>query len=169
MTEVVQGGQEYEYLSGKAGWSYLFTPSQYNKYKIDLYLDNASLGKVLELKKRGIKNVVKHEDDGYMITLSSPGSIQTKTGPRIMQPPAVVNADGSDWDPKKGIGRGSEVTCKIWIRKYKNPNNQREEIAIRLYGVKIDNYVAYDPRKDIPDDRKRMKVEGLPEHGQQAW
>lgn len=173
MTEVTKGGYEYEYLSGKSGkHTQLFTPSIYNKYKIDLSLDNASLGKVLELKKRGIKNVIKNENGEYWLTISSPAKVDTRTGPRIIPPPAVVNPDGSDWDSKKGIGEGSDVTVKVWVRKYKNPNNQREEVALRLYGVKIDNLVNFDPKRDISpvgDAQKELKVRGLPEHGPQPW
>lgn len=162
------GQQEYEYLSGKARWAKLFVPSQYNKYSLELNLDNASLGKALELKKRGIKNNIKNEDGEYWITLSSPSRIETRMGPKMMQPPAVVNADGSDWDPKRGIGNGSDVTCKVWIRKYEVRGTPA--IAVRLYGVKVDNLVEYNTMKDIPvDSKKRVLVSGLTEHSPQPW
>ena len=160
-----QGGQEYDFLSGKTGrWTHLFVPSAYSKYKLDLNLDTESLGKALDLKKRGIKNTISNKDGEYWITLSSPVSIDTKAGPRTIEPPAVINTDGSQWDPKVGIGEGSDVTCKVWIRKYKNPNNKKDEIALRLYGVKVDNLIPFDPRTDFEDSKKRIQIEGLKEH-----
>lgn len=162
------GQQEYDYLSGKVRWAKLFVPSQYNKYSLELNLDNASLGKALELKKRGIKNNIKNVDGEYWITLSSPSHIDTRMGPKIIQPPAVVNADGSDWDPKRGIGNGSDITCKVWIRKYQVQG--KDAIAVRLYGVKVDNLIEFNTAKDFAnDDRKRIQTSGLTEHSPQQW
>lgn len=163
------GKQEYEYLSGKARWAKFFVPSKYNKYCVDLCLDNASLGKALELKKRGIRNKIKNEDGEYWITLSTPSRIDTRTGPKVMQPPPVVNKDGSLWDPKVGIGNNSDITCKVWVRTYTNPNNLKSEIAIRLYGIKIDNLVAFSPQTDFEDDRNRIQTQGLVEQETQPW
>lgn len=163
------GQQEYEYISGKARWAKFFVPSKFNKYAVDINLDNASLGKVLELKKRGIKNKIKKDEDGYWITLSSPSRIDTRTGPKVMQPPTVVNKDGSPWDPKIGIGNGSDVICKVWIRSYKNPSTQTPETAIRLYGVKIENHVPFNPKSDFEDDKNRLQSQGLVEQEPQIW
>lgn len=163
------GQQEYVFLSGKAGWMHLFTPSQFNKYKIDLCLDNESLGKALELKKRGIRNNIKNENGEYWITLSSPSQIETLYGTKPMEPPAVVNPDGSPWDSTIGIGRGSDVTCKVWIRKYTPKPTNRESIAARLYGVKVDNLIEFNPKTDFEDSKRRIKTEGLKEYKPKEW
>jgi len=164
------GQQEYEYLSGKVRWAKLFVPSIYNKYSLELNLDRESLGKALELKKRGIKNNIKNEDGEYWITLSSPSKIETRTGPKMQLPPAVVNIDGSDWDTKRGIGNGSDVTCKVWVRKYKIRSTDEDAIAIRLYGVKIDNLIEFNPSKDFPEgNKKAVQVSGLKEYKPQEW
>lgn len=162
-----KGGQEYEYLSGKVKWAKLFMPSQFGKYSLDLNLDNESLGKVLEFKKRGIKNVIKNVDGEYWITLSSPAQIDTKMGPKIFPPPAVVNPDGSPWDIKVGVGNGSDITCKVWLRKYEVKG--KPAVAIRLYGVKVDNLVPFNPKADFEDDRKRIQTEGLSEKTRKPW
>lgn len=167
---MASGTQEYVYLSGKVWRAELFQASPYNKYNIKLNLDNPSLAIVLDLKKRGIKNVISKDDDGYWITLSSPSRIDTRKGPTIIEPPAVVNPDGSPWDRKTGIGDGSDVTCKVWVRKYKNPNNKQDEVAIRLFGVMVDNLVPFDPKRDFHDDaRKRIQTDGLKDHGSNPW
>lgn len=168
MSETKSGANhEYEYLSGKAKWAKFFVPSAYNKYTVDLNLDQESLGKVLALKKRGVKNVLKNEEGEYWITLSSPSRIDTKMGPKMMQPPGVVNADGSDWDPKVGVGNGSDITCKVWVRKYSHQG--KDMVALRLYGVKVDNLIPFNPRTDFDDDRKRIQTEGLSEQVRKPW
>lgn len=158
---------EYEYLSGKVRWAKLFVPSQYNKYTLDLNLDRESLGKMLELKKRGVKNTLKNVDGEYWVTLASPSRIDTKMGPKLLQPPSVVNKDGSEWDPKVGIGNDSDITCKVWVRKY--THQTKEMVAVRLYGVKVDNLVPFNPRSDFDDDRKRIQTEGLSEQTRKPW
>lgn len=170
MTFSKQGGQEYEFLSGKVRWAKLFTPSQYNKFTLDLCLDSESLGKVLELKKRGIKNSLKNDNGEYWITIASPARIDTKTGPKILPGPSVINKDGSPWDPQVGIGNDSDITVKVWVRKYKNPNNQRDEVAMRLYGVKVDTLVPFNPKADFDGtDHQRVQTEGLTEQVKNPW
>jgi hypothetical protein len=132
---------EHVYLSGKCRWSKgLFTPSGFKKYGFKVNLDNPSLSIVLDLKKRGIKNELIKDEEGYWINLTRPSEINVRNQIKAMLPPIVITAEGKPWNVDKPIGDGSDVTCKVAVRTYKTPFGV-EGISIRLESVKIDSLV----------------------------
>jgi hypothetical protein len=151
---------ENVYLSGKCRWSKgLFTPSSFKKYGFKVNLDNPSLSIVLDLKKRGIKNELIKDEEGYWINLSRPSEIQIRGGQlKAMLPPVVITAEGMPWNQDKVIGDGSDVTCKVAVRKWKSPFGQ-EGVSIRLESVRVDNLVEFT--QDNWPEAEAKQVEGL--------
>lgn len=154
--------QDYVYLTGKCKWGVgLFAPSPFNKYGIKLNLDNASLSIVLDLKKKGIQNDINKDEDGYWVNLSRPSQINIRGALRTMTPPVVISADGQPWNKDKGIGDGSDVTCKVAVRKWKSPIGNKEGISLRLESVRIDHLVDFTT--DQWPEHTAKQVEGLPQ------
>lgn len=146
-------------LSGKSRWAWVqeFKPSKFGKWTIDLNLDDKSLSTVLDLKKQGVKNVLKKDDDGYWITLSRPVSVKIKGVPTVFTPVRVLEADGKTEYRGAGIGNGSDVTCKIEIRKYTVPVTKEKGVALRLETVRIDNLVPYTDESTVKADKDMDK------------
>lgn len=153
--------KEYVYLSGKGRWVKLFTPSQWNKYSLELNPDNPSLSIILDLKKRGIRNTIKKDDEGYWISLSRPSEISVKGQKRAMEPPAVT--DNSDppnpWNKDKAIGNGSDIVCKVHVREYTVPLTGNKGLALRLEAVKVVTLAPYE-RDSWPNPKQ---IDGLAE------
>lgn len=157
----------YYYISGKGKWANkLFMPDQmYKCWSILIYPNEEGYSKVLELKAgkdgvQGILNTIKKDDDGYNITFKRPTEKLMKGRLNAFLPPLVVDAEGQPWNKDKGIGNGSDLTCKIEWYSYKRPTGGQGS-AIRLESVRVDNLVPFE-KKDFPEPERKM-MEGLDE------
>lgn len=158
-----------EILYGKCRWAKLFSPSQYNKWSLELNLDPDSVTKVLELKRRGIRNVLKKDDEGYWITLSRNVTYKYLNQDKPNTPPVVLDKEGQPWNKDKGIGNGSDVAVKVIVKEYKVPGTiDGKGIAVRLDSVKVLNLVPFDMNKDFEDD-ERDQVKGLDTAESKPW
>lgn len=134
-----------EVFFGKGRWCKLFTPSQYDKFSLEFYPDDDSLSRLLELKKRGIRNVISKTEDGYKVTLSRASQIKVEGKLRANTPPLVVDNEGKPWNPAVAIGNDSDLAVRVIVREYKLPMGQKGMgIALRLDGVKVLNLVEFD-------------------------
>jgi hypothetical protein len=155
--------REYVYLSGKVKWAKgLLAPSQWKKYGCKLNLDNPSLSIVLDLKKKGIKNELTKDEDGYWINLSRPSEINIKGSMQGMLPPVVVTNDDPPipWNQDKMIGDGSDITCKVAVRNWKSPFGV-PGVSIRLESVRVDNLVEFTT--DHWPEKEAKQIKGLAE------
>jgi hypothetical protein len=125
-------------LKGKSKWDHVTSPGKFKKWTIDLCLDADSLSTVLQLKKDGVLNKLKHSDDGYWIALSRPVEIKQRDGtPLGMSPPVVRDKEGRLFAGR--IADGSDIVCYLDVRTYKNPTTGEPGMALRLTGVDIEN------------------------------
>lgn len=154
------------YLQGKAKWTQkLFVPdAQYKCWSMVLYPNSESYDKILDMQKgseniEGILNVIKKDDEGYYITLKRPTEKVIKGKVNGFQPPIVLNKDGSPLI-NINIGNGSDVTTGLEYYTYKKPIGTKKGSAIRLFNVRVDNLVPYEPKKDMPAAQQKA-VEGL--------
>ena len=153
--------KEYVYLSGKCKWAKgLLAPSQFKKYSFKLNLDNPSLSIVLDLKKKGIKNEVSKDEDGYWINLSRPSEINIRGAMRGIEPPVIITSENIPWNKDKMIGDGSDVTCKVAVRNWKSPFGV-PGVSIRLESVRIDNLVEFTT--DNWPEAQAKQIKGLDE------
>lgn len=144
------------YLSGKAKWAKLKQPDpKYNKWKIDLYVEanSESHNKILDMQKQGIKNILRKDEDGYVMSFSRATERKSRDGKvQGMTPPLVLNADGSPYDGF--IGNGSDVTLKLEHYTYNMGS------AVRLVSVRVDKLVEFTPSRDF-DEGEKEAAEGL--------
>jgi hypothetical protein len=139
---------ERQYWSGKVTWCNVDRVDNYGRYSLTLYPDTKAYNEIMKLKQEGLQNVIKKDDDGYYVNISRPTEVRTKSGKSIaMEPPVVIDLEGNNLAKK--IGKGSDVTVKVEIRRYKTPQ-QREGVAVRLESVRVDNLVPFEPSRDFP-------------------
>lgn len=114
------------YLSGKCKWARLITPdTKYNKYTIDVQLDDEQLKLYRSFK---LKGPVK---EGNYVTLPRKAADGR---------PEVVNPEGAPVTDL--IGNDSEVTCKIEVYNYDNKHGKGS--GTRLMAVMVNNLVKYE-------------------------
>jgi len=148
---------EYIFLSGKAKWIRVNEPNKYGKWSLDLYMDQENLEKIRELKKKGLMNKIKMDDDGEFVTLSRPTSVQwIKGDTKQLLPPIVLDKNGTPAG-RVAIGNGSDLTCKMEVYGF-GPKEARK-IAMRLVAIRIDNLIKFEGKDFTPEESK--KVEGF--------
>lgn len=101
----------YIYLSGTAKWIKAQKPDEkYNKYTLDLYLDETSKA---NFEKSGLRLQTKTDETGSFVKFSREHNKLIKDENVIFGPPKVLNPDGTDFAGL--IGNGSKVTIKVAI------------------------------------------------------
>src|SRR6266567_9075956 len=110
---------EEVFISGVFKWAIVYKPDlkvDPPKWSIQVYPDSPSLLVINDLKKEGIKNHLKKDDEGYYMRFSRPtykefteeGGIKRRVS---FVPPTVVDADGQPMSDM--IGNGSSGTVKL--------------------------------------------------------
>ena len=141
---------ERQYWSGKVTWCNVDRVDNFGRYSLTLYPDTKAYNEIMKLKQEGLQNVIKKDDDGYYLNISRPVEMQTRAGKAIpLLPPELLDCDGKT--PLKGtaVGKGSEVTIKVEIRRYQTPR-KTAGVAVRLESVRVDNLVPVEPKRDFP-------------------
>ena len=142
---------EYQYWSGKVTWCYVDRLDNFGRYSICFYPDTQAYNEIMKLKQEGLMNAVKKDDDGYNINISRPTEfINKSTGKHVaIIAPLLLDKDGKTPMSGNAIGKWSDVTVKVEIRKYKTPQ-KRDGLAIRLESVRVDNLIPFEPSRDFP-------------------
>lgn len=146
---------KFVFLQGKAKWAKLVTPdTKFNRWGIVLYMDKASLDIFNEMKKEGVKNVLKKDEDGYHAQFSRPCSKLIRGKVIGFAPPEVLESDGKSVLRNALVGNGSDVTIKLEQYWYKTPIGEMES-AVRLLSVRVDTLVPFEMSKDFDEDQLR--------------
>jgi hypothetical protein len=161
------GSKESVVFYGKGRWAKLVVPSQFNKWTVEVCLDNESLSKVLELKKQGIKNNLKHDEDGTWITFSRNAEITIQGKMRPNTPPVVVDKDGNPWPRDVAIGNGSDLAVRCNVVSYKVPIINQQGIAVRLEAVKVLHLKEFD--NNSFDEKEIKQLGDLQEAEAKPW
>lgn len=153
-------------FQGKCKWACLDHPdtkfSIEGKWSIRLYPTQESYDAILELKKEGIRNVLKKDEDGYYTTFSRPCQKMFKGRLKAFEPPVIEDKDGSPLPRSTRIGNGSDVTITIEVYYFTTPQ-KTEGAAARLASVRIDNLVPYTREDYNPKEQRAAKaVDKLP-------
>ncbi len=152
------------YLNGKAKFVYGIAPDmQFDKpaWKVTLYPDDASLEIIHQLKKEGMKNWEKRDDDGTYFTFKRPTVVLNKRSGKdiALTPPVVLDSEGQPFTGP--IGNGSDVTVKLEVYQHNTPGGGKAKAA-RFAALRINSLVPADIKKDFTD-RQLEVVKGLPE------
>jgi hypothetical protein len=130
------------YLKGIAKWCVTHAPDSWGYYKMVLYPDSDSLEKVRDLQSKGLKNVLKKDEDGYNVTWRRPQNKMMRGKQIAFTPPEVLGPDGKT--PLNAlIGNGSKVTVKLEVYPHNTPGGGKA-IAARLAAIKVDELVPYN-------------------------
>ena len=129
---------------------------EYQCWNTVLYLDAESYATFLELKKGndttdGIMNEAKLDDDGHYISLKRPWTRKYKGQDVGFTPPVVLDKNNMPWPSDKWVGHGSDVTIKCEYYTFKPPFKQKRGSAIRLVSARIEDYVPYEPKRDLTE------------------
>lgn len=153
------------YLKGKIKWAQnlripdlKFDPAS---WRCVHYPDDASLEIIKNLKKEGLKNWEKQDEDGtYFQWKRNVTYKNRKTGQDIpLTPPVVLDKDNIPYEGV--IGNGSHATIKLEVYSHSTPNGGKAKAA-RLAAVRIDDLIPFERERDFKDDQKKV-VAGLPE------
>lgn len=141
-------------------------PMYPDKWSTLFYPDAASLPKLMELKKSGIMNHLKMDDDGQFMNFSRPLEKTWRGKKEALPPPRVVD-NGEPANPiLVPVGNGSDGL--IHLEVYSFADKQRPGMykkAARWVGARIDNLVRYDPNPDYSEQEKadQAKMDKIPE------
>ncbi len=152
-------GTDFIFIKGKLSWARIVHVNQFGDWSCTIHPDAESLEVVRELQARGLKNVMKKDQDGYYIQFKCATTRKTKQGGVRPQPaPACVDKEGQPFDGTK-IGNGSDGYLKLEVYDFKNPTGG-SGCAARLVGVRVDNLVPYEPNRDA-SAQDQANMDGL--------
>src|SRR6266700_176715 len=126
---------DYVFLTGKAKWFKHQLPNKFGNWSHDIYLNDESLERVKELKQdkgktEGIKNNIKHDEDGDYISLNRPQQKMMRGKVVGFTPPILLDRnDEVLYDV--AVGNGSDITTKLEYYTYKKPFGEQRGSAIR--------------------------------------
>jgi hypothetical protein len=150
---------EIIYVKGKAKWARTMIPDEWDKWKITVYPGPTDLEKVRDLQARGLKNVLKKDDEGYHVSFSRPQHKSIKGRLVSFTPPEVLMADGRT-PLGQMIGNGSDVTVKLEVYPHGTPGGGKA-VAARLESIRVDNLVPYIEDEESAA-RRNPQLEGNP-------
>lgn len=141
-------------------------PKYPDKWATLIYPDEDGLEKIKALKKQGIMNHLKMDDDGWYMNFSRPIERQWGGKKEAMTAPRVVYKD-TDEPVEIMVGNGSDGTLHLEV--YSFPDKQRPGFfkkAARWKGAEIDNLVRYNPNPDyseeeLAEQKKKAQPEAL--------
>lgn len=151
-----------EYLKGKSKWCHNSRLDKYGVWSIQLYLDEESKNKIIEMQTKGLKNTLKKDEDGYYIKLKRPPEVEImdyKTNGKkkiTMYPPLTFDADGKVLENTL-IGNGSDVTVKVQVYSFGGKGGIAKGIAARWESIRCDNLVPYTKDNLNPEDERKSR------------
>jgi hypothetical protein len=158
---------ETVYVQGKLSWAKrLFYPDdRYQKYSVQIHPNSESLEKIRDLQTKGLKNILKKDDDGYYTQFSRPTVRKYGSVVKTFEAPIVVDKDGQPIGDV--IGNGSDATLKLEVYEHGTPGGGKA-VAARLVSVRVDNLVAFDPKRDFTEKEQELRA-GLAEQPEQLF
>ena len=160
---------ELQDFTGKIKWARLVQPNKFDKWSVQFYPDDKSLERLRELQGEGLKNVFKKDEDGWNVQLSRPTAVELRRGyKQPVTPPKVIDKDRV---PLEGvqIGNGTDATVTLEVYSHPVPNSDKRAKAARLYGVRVDNLVPFDPSSDYKDSNDAANAARMKDVPQPVW
>ena len=160
---------ENYYISGKVSWFRPFTTNQWNKYSVQIHPDAKSLDILRDLQSRGLKNIIKKDDDGYYCSFTRPTMKVYRSGKTVtFTPVEVFDTEGNPFNSNVQVGNGTDATLKIEVYGYEVPGAGGKGIAARWVSARIDNLVPFNTETDYTEEQK-AGIEGLKDQPEQLF
>jgi len=137
-------------FQGKAKWVRPYQPNKYNKWSIDLYLDKDQAERFKSYKT---KTYMKWDDVEKMhyVTFSRPVSKLIRGKETGLAPPVVTDSKGQPLH-NVPIGNYSDCTITCELYGYVVPGTKEKLKAIRLFAIRVDNLIPFEPSSYFPDE-----------------
>jgi hypothetical protein len=163
---MAKGKQEFVYIQGKVAWFRSNIPNQWNKYAVQIHPNDKGLEIIRDLQGRGLKNLLKKDEDGYFVNISRPVTKEYQSG-RIISftPVEVFDKEGVPYYGE--VGNGSDATLKCEVYEHKTPGGGTAA-AMRWVSARIDNLVPFNVDKDLTGEQMEA-ASGLKEQPEQLF
>lgn len=168
---------EFVYIQGKAKWFKHMVPEVFKgkgAWKHTIYPNEESMEKLWKLKKEGMKNDIKKDEDGYYINFRRPTEIVIKDKitqrlKDIQQDPPVVMGPQKEDMTRIPVGNGSDITTKLEVYEHSVPGSQNKAKAARWMSTRVDHLVVYENSKQeaILKSIEERPLKGLAEQPEQ--
>lgn len=140
-------------LRGKLKWVKHIRPDtayEPHRWSVTVYPDEESLLKIKALKKDGMQNHLKMDEDGGQY-MQFGRVTERKSRGRVegMRPPNVRTKDGVPIETP--IGNGSDGVIELETYWHPTANPLVKKRAARWAGLIVDNLIEYKIEKDDPD------------------
>lgn len=133
-------------FKGKVRGCYPYTVNDWGKFSTRFYPVQEDL---VRLKKLGIKNNFKMDDDGEYLYVSCPKE-REMMGRKVIEKIDVRDKDNQLMDPTVIIGNGSDVVLGVSCYEHNISGSTKRGKAIRWRSLKVENHVPYTV--DVPLD-----------------
>lgn len=146
-------------LKGKLKWVQHIRPDttfEPHKWRVTLYPDAPSLEKIKALKKEGLQNHLKMDDDGQYMQFGRPTERTIRGVREGMKPPVVIHKSGEPIEVMIGNGSDGIVELETYRHKTQQPGVTKK--AARWKGLRVDNFIPYEVKRDAVDGGAETKA-----------
>lgn len=141
-------------------------PRYPDKWNTVLYPDEESIQKIKELKKQGVMNQLKMDDDGWHINFSRPLERRWSGQIEAMEKPKVIFKDETPCEV--AVGNGSDGIMSLEVYSHKTDRAGEYKKAARWKGARIDNFIPFNPQTDY-SEAERAELKSLREEPEQLF
>lgn len=147
-------GTEEIFLKGKFKHMHHLRPNpRYpDKWGVVLYPDEESIQKIKDLKKAGVQNQLKMDDDGWYINFSRPIERNWSGVKEAMEKPKIIFKDGTPCEV--AVGNGSDGVMSLEVYSHKTDRVGEYKKAARWRGARLDNFIPFNPETDYSEAEK---------------
>lgn len=150
---------EEVFLKGKLKWVRHIVPDtafEPHSWRVTLYPDDESMLKIKELKKAGMQNHLKMDDDGQYMAFKRPTERTIRGRREAMHPPKVIDKAGVPIEVPIGNGSDGVLSLEVYSHKTQQPGVTKK--AARWRGLRVDNFIPYEIEKDTLDGGLETKT-----------
>lgn len=141
-------------------------PRYPDKWNTLLYPDEESIQKIKDLKKQGVQNQLKMDDDGWHINFSRPLERKWSGQVEAMEKPKVIFKDGTPCEVSVGNGSDGVISLEVYSHKTDRPGEYKK--AARWKGARLDNFIPFNPQTDYSEAEK-AELKSLREEPEQLF
>lgn len=156
-------------VQGKCRWAHLLQLNKYGAWSIELFPNRDSLEIIRELQADGLKNVLKKDpEDGWFINFRREPTKKIRGAIVNFAAPLVIDTEGNKFTGE--VGNGSDVTVTLEVYTHATPSGGTATAA-RLKGVRVDNLVPFNKKKDYTDEQLPVveRMISAPPHQEEYW
>lgn len=160
---------EEVFLKGKLKWVKHIRPDtafEPHKWNLTIYPDEESLEKIKALKKEGLQNHLKMDDEGQYMAFSRPTERTIRGRKEGMAPPRVIDKEGKPIEVLIGNGSDGVVSLETYRHKTQQPGVTKK--AARWRGLRVDNLIPFTADNDY-NDAAKAELKTLREEPEQLF